>query len=192
MMLKTLSEGAKLSPLALLLNPTFWLVICVWTAFIGFYAADLGAERERLKQTEITARALEKQSEANEKVLAAERRLRTDNLKAFDTYRQEQAHADQARDQLLTDLRRDNLRLRIPVRNPVRPAAHDADRPAPEGTEREGFSEPAIEFSEHVVGLLTRGDTAIRKHALVVDAYERLRLACTAPPDQPTPPTTTE
>lgn len=178
-MLKAITEGAKLSPLALLLNPTFWLAICVWTAFVAVYCVDVGEERERLKQTELTARALEKQAEANERVLATERKLRTDNLKAFDTYRQEQLHADQARDQLLTDLRRDNRRLRIPTSSVCRaaPAAggETADRPLDEG-----FAELDERTTDALVSIASRGDTAIRKHAAVVDAYERLRLACTA------------
>lgn len=191
-MLKSIEEGAKLSPLALLLNPTFWLAICVWTAFIAVSAADYGAERERVKQVQMSADALEKQARANDEVLARERALRTADRTEFAKYKEEQAHAEEATRKRIADVERDNRRLRVPVRRPVCAGPADAGGTAGPDVVPEGFADLTAGASALLLDLTARGDTAIRKHAAVVDAYERLRLACTAAPDQPTPPTTTE
>lgn len=180
MIVKTIATSARTSPLGLLLNPTFWLVICIWTAVTALYCVDLGAERERFKQQALTIKALEAQEKAAAAVLKKERDLRAEDAAEFVKFQKETAHAEEAHMQLVSDLRRDVRRLRIPVRIIPAPSA-DAGGSAPDTSLGEGFAEPSIEFSEQVVDLLARGDSAIRKHAEVVDRYERLRIACTAP-----------
>lgn len=46
-MLKTVIEGARVSQFALLLSPTFWLFVCIWTAFIAGYGHHAGSESGR-------------------------------------------------------------------------------------------------------------------------------------------------
>lgn len=184
MLIKSLSEGAKLSPFALLLNPVFWLAIIGWTAFVAYYGFDVGAERERLKQTELTAKALQQQIDANELILKRERELRTADNKEFIDFKKEHDHAKENVVQFVTDLRRGDSKLRIP--SAVCHPAPAASAPSAPGVEQEGYAELGADDSVFLVELLARGDEAILKHATVVDLYENLRLACTAPPETET------
>lgn len=177
MIVKAIATGKSLSPFALLLNPAFWLCIIAWTVFTAYFARDYGAEQERFKQQALTIQALEAQEKAAAKVLADERQLRTDDRNEFIKFKEKDDHAHQISDQLLSDIRRDNRRLRVPVRRQVCPA-QDGSGPAAAGTGEEGYAELTVDFSEEIIGFLTRGDDAIRKHAEVVGRYERLRQAC--------------
>lgn len=188
-MLKTLMAGAKSSPLALLFNPTFWLAILAWTALTAYYGYDVGAERERLKNVQMTADALDKQSKANDKVLTRERKLRADDNRDFQTFKEKQDDAEKITRQRIADLQRDSVRLRVPIRRQVCAGQADGSGTARPDAGEEGFADLTAGAAEFLVNLTARGDDAIRKHSAVVDAYERLRIACTAPTDSPTPPT---
>lgn len=180
MIVNTIATAARTSPLGILLNPTFWIVICIWTAVTAIYCVDVGAERERFKQQKLTIDALEAQERAAAKVLEKERALRQADTADFIKFQEAQAHAEENARVVIADLERNNRRLRIPVR--IAPApAHDGSGPLADSARDEGFAEPTLDFSEQMVDLLSRGDSAIRKHAEVVDRYERLRITCTAP-----------
>lgn len=187
MIIKAISTGARLSPFSLLLNPTFWIVLLVWTALAAGYAYDYGMEKSRLEQQTITVKALEEQIAASSRVLKAERALRTADNAAFITFKEKQEHEQKITGQLVADLRSDNRRLRVPVRRPICAGPAAAGGPATTGPVEEGHSELTADAGEFLVGLLARGDDGIRKHAEVVDRYERLRTACTAPPPEIAP-----
>jgi hypothetical protein len=180
MIVKTIATSARTSPLGILLNPTFWIVICVWTALTAIYCVDVGAERERFKQQANTIEQLKDQADAAAKVLQRERDLRTEDRTEFARFKEESTHAKEHDDQLIADLRSDNRRLRVPIRRPAAPSA-DGSGSVAAGTGGEGYAELSADAGIFLVDLLHRGDEAIRKHGEVVDRYERLRIACTAP-----------
>jgi hypothetical protein len=188
MIVKAIATGARLSPFSLLWNPSFWIVVAIWTALVGFYCADLGAEQERFKQQANTIIQLEAQAKSAALVLQRERKLRADDSAEFIKFKEAQAHAQETTVQLIADLRSDNRRLRVPVRIPAAPGS-DAGGNAAAGTGEEGFADLTAGAAEFLVNLTARGDDGIRKHAEVVDRYERLRIACTAPVDTSIPPT---
>lgn len=172
--------GFRPSRFSLLLNPVFWLVQLALIALASFYWYDVGAEHERHAQQALSIKALEAQATANGIVLERERTLRAEDRTAFDKFKQEQSHAEKLSTQLIADLRRDTRRLRVPVRA-VCPADIDGSGTVAAGTGEEGHAELTADAGEFLVRLVTRGDDGIRKHAEVVDRYERLRSACTAP-----------
>lgn len=141
-------------------------------------AADALAEKGR------TAAAVKLQADADDKVLANERKQRQADAATFTTYRKEHENADQTTERVVADLRADNRRLRIPVQYTVRSAAPAAGGSAAGGPGEEGRADLTAGASEFLVRLTARGDEAIRKHAAVVDAYDHLRAACTAALEQ--------
>lgn len=171
------------------LNPLFWLVLLVWTlACFGIgalYGAEQVREAAKLEEQGRTVEAIQHVIDANAKVLANEKDLREQDRKRFTTYREEQTRATSETNRLISSLRRDAIRLRVPVRA-VCGAAPDGSGPAAAGTGAEGHAELTPDAGEFVVNLLARGDTGIRKHAAVVDLYENLRQKCSAPSTKPT------
>jgi len=177
MIFDTIKTSTKFAPFTLLLNPWFWLAIVAWTVLVACYAADWAGDNARVEQIQMTVQAMAEQKKAADKVLAKERQLRTDDRRSFDQFKKEHDDAKKDADRVIADLRRDNLRLRVPVRA-IYPATTDGSRSTAAGTGSEGHAELAPDAAEFVASLLTRGDSAIRKHAEVVDRYERLRGAC--------------
>jgi hypothetical protein len=173
-----------------LMDPRVWLAMLMWTMVMlglgALYGSEQAREEAAIETNRITVQALNRQATVNDTVLANERALRAQDRERFTTYREETAHAQEISDRLVADLRRDAIRLRVPVRS-VCSAPGDGSGPAATGTEREGHAELTQDAAEFVVGLLARGDTGIRKHAAVVDLYENLRQKCSAPisPNQP-------
>jgi hypothetical protein len=164
------------------LDPRFWLAFIIWTALVtlGAYAFGHSDATATAKVAEAgrTKIALAVLAAENDKELAKERQLRADDRAALDKFQLENSHAKAETDRLISDLRRDVVRLRVPIR-PSRQAEPAPGGPAPDGVGAQGQAELTADASEFVVGLLARGDEGIRKHAEVVDRYERLRLACT-------------
>lgn len=187
MIVKAISTGARLSPFSLLWNPSFWIVIAIWTALVGFYARDYGAEQERFIQQANTITQLEAQAKSAALVLQRERKLRADDRADYIKFQEDQKNAEKATAIVISDLRSGSRRLRIPV-NSVCSAADNAGGQAPERAVDDGRAELTAPASEFLVSIAARGDSAIRKHAEVVDRYEHLRIACTAPVDPPTNP----
>jgi prophage endopeptidase len=138
--------------------------------------------RDQLAEVTRTAKAVQAQADADAQVLADERALRHADQLAFTKYQQEQANAQEATNRLISDLRRGAVRLRIPVVGAVCAVAPDGSGPAAGGTGAQGYADLDPGTAENLVRLTDRGDSAIRKHAEVVDRYERLRVQCTTPP----------
>lgn len=182
-------------PLALLLNPWFILVFIVWTAavagFSGHYAAENAREVAAAAELVRTNAALEAQAKADAAVLAHERDLRMADRTSYNQFIREQNNAKAVADRLIADLRRDVVRLRVPVIRPAGAAEAVPGGPAAAGTGDSGYAELSPDAAGFLVGLLERGDEGIRKHKEVVARYERLRLACEKA-GQPITPTTTE
>lgn len=133
-----------------------------------------------------TFAAVSRQAELDAATLAREHALRVADRAEYDTYRKEQDHAQAAANRLISDLRRDVVRLRVPVIRPAGPAASDAGGPAAGRPGENGYAELSPDAGAFVVGLLERGDEAIRKHAEVVKRYNRLAEACSQPSQPPT------
>lgn len=176
------------------LDPRFWLAFIVWTGLVvlGAYAFGHSEATATAKAEEAgrTAQALAGLASENAKVLANERTLRAADRAALDTFQLKESHAKAETDRLISDLRRDVVRLRVPIRATGAAKPHPGGQ-APEQLGEEGHAELSSDGSIFLVGLLARGDEGIRKHAEVVDRYERLRLACndespTAQTAQPT------
>lgn len=145
----------------------------MWYGEHKAYAAAEAAEQKR------TAQAVQHQKDADALVLAVERAQRQADAERFSTYQKDHQDADKITERVVAELRADNRRLRVPVQHPVCAAAPVQGAAAAGGTGEEGHAELTADASVFLVGLLARGDEAIRKHAAVVDFYENLRAACT-------------
>lgn len=165
-----------------LLNPWILLGAIVWTALVATAGYMTGSERAtevaEAKAARLHAAALQQQIDADAELLRIEQDLRARDKAAYDNFYEESNRAETQADRLIADLRRDVVRLRVPVRYTC-PATEDAGRSAAAGTGTEGYAELDPGTSEALVTLTERGNSAIRKHGEVVDRYERLRLACT-------------
>ena len=174
-----------------LFDPRLWAaaILCIGLSFFAgsWHGADVATEKARVAEAGRTAKALAALAEENDKEMAKERVLRTADRTALNKFTKEHDDAQAQTDRLIADLRHDVVRLRIPIRAP-RAAQADAGGPPSSRTGEEGHSELSQDGAEFLVGLLARGDEGIRKHAEVVDRYERLRVACTSdsPTDVPT------
>ena len=170
-----------------LFDPRLWAaaILCIGLSFFAgsWHGADAATEKARVAEAGRTAQALAGLAKEKDAELAKERALRTIDRTALNKFTKEQEDAKAETDRVIAGLHRDVIRLRIPVRAP-RQATQDAGRPAAAATGEEGRAELTADASEFLVGLLARGDEGIRKHAEVVDRYERLRVACTT--DSPT------
>jgi endonuclease YncB( thermonuclease family) len=178
-------------PLALLMDPRFWLAVVLYTltvaATTGHYVSRYVTHEARLAEVQRTAAAVAEQAKADALVLADERALHKADLADFETYRKENTDAHAEKDRLIARLRAGTERLRVPVRQ-VCPAASDAGGPAAGGAGGEGYAELSPDASEFLVNLLQRGDDAIRKHGQVVDRYNRLLAKCTSARTSADPP----
>lgn len=157
---------------------------CLWSLalIIGtslYVAGELG-EAAKLEKARAVAAALQAQAVEHAQLLAGERALRAADAQKFTVFKQEQDRAQAEKDRFISDLRRDVVRLRVPIR-PRAPEGTPGTRPAATGSGDEGHAELTADAAQFVVDLLARGDTAIRKHGEVVDRYERLRLTCNNP-----------
>jgi hypothetical protein len=178
------------SGVGLLASPAFWLVILLWTLGVATaswcYSEHIATQEAQLDEAKRTATALDAKGKVDTAVLDRERQLRRSDRESFDKWRKEHSDADAKTERLVADLRADNRRLRIPVRA-VCPSAPNGGGPIAGGFGQEGYADLTAGAAEFLVRIAGRGDDAIRKHAEVVDAYERLRQKCTAPagPDAP-------
>jgi hypothetical protein len=173
------------------LDPRIWLAGIIWTLLVAIAGYMTGHETasdqaERV-QRENTVNANRTIAAMNDWRIEQSAALRLANNARFDSHRQQEAKAHEQTDRLIADLRSDNRRLRIPVR-----ACGNTETAASgtlaSGHQPQGYAELDGATSAALVAITRDGDDAIRKHALVVDAYEDLRKACTAPlpaPDQP-------
>lgn len=180
------------SLLGILLNPWCWLALIVWTGIVaagaGSYAAGEARKQAELDEQKRTTAALQAQATENEQVMLRERALRNADHTEFNKYFEDAEHEKAAATRLVADLRNDVKRLRVPIIRPVREETADAGGPTAAATGQEGYAELTPDAGAFLVGLLARGDEGIRKHAAVVDRYERLRLACTASSTTSEPP----
>lgn len=164
-----------------MLNPYVLLgalagALLIWGAgyATGYDRADDAAQ---LREATNLNRAMAGQRAEAAKVLKDERDLRKADAAAHAKFYEETQRAKESTDRLIADLRGNVKRLRVPVRYSC-PAAPDAGGSAAAGPGTEGYAELDGETSADLAALTIRGDTAIRKHAEVVDRYERLRLTC--------------
>lgn len=128
-----------------------------------------------------TEQALKEQRDADNRILAREKALRQADRDTFNQYREKDEEAHEKNDRLVADLRSGARRLRIPTVNPVCPAAPTAGGPASTNSEPQGYADVDPAVADNLIALTSRGDDAIRKHAAVVDLYNHLLEACTAP-----------
>lgn len=133
MIVKPIATAARLSPLALLLNPWFWLAICIWTAGIAVYAHEVGSESGRDKERAMWLRqanatkdaeiaALAKNGTAN---AALQTKFNQTNVKVSTGHETEvdKNRSDYSADRVAAD-RAGGLRIPSPVRAKCdRPAA---------------------------------------------------------------------
>ncbi|WP_168798512.1 lysis system i-spanin subunit Rz [Herbaspirillum sp. ST 5-3] len=166
-----------------LLDPRFWLAIVIWTAAVAFVSHDRGerlamkeAERKELKAS---VGALEDKIRIDAETREKERRLVRILDNRYDKYQQEELDAKAKADRLIADLRSHVRRLSIPVSYASCAAGANPAAGAAGGSSQEGRADITAGAGEFLVRLADRGDTAIRKHAEVVDRYELLRQACT-------------
>lgn len=173
----------NLATKAMPLNPMFWLALLIWTLLVAaggmIYGASETREAAQLVERKAVIKAMERQATADAKELEKERALRDADRATFNEYRKAQDHANTETSRLIADLRGATARLRVPTRSCA--PSQDAGGSAAGGTGQEGHAELSADAGVFVVGLLERGDTAIRKHAALVDLYESLRRACSAP-----------
>lgn len=166
-------------------DPRLWFAILILTvsAFAGgnWHGAREANKAAALAEAGRTATALAALVKENDKELAIERDLRSRDRARFDTYTTEKDHAKIQDDRLIADLRRDVVRLRVPIHTDGK-AAPDPARPAVDGAGNDGYAELGADAAVFLVELLARGDAGIRKHAEVVGAYARLRAACMQEP----------
>lgn len=171
-----------------LIDPRVWGVAVLWTVLVAFagnwHGSSTATEAARIDEAGRTATALQGQKDADAIVLADERKLRDEDKKRLDTFFKENDDAKNEDAQLIADLRSDNKRLRIPIIRAPDQAEAAGNRPAASGTGEEGYAELTPDAGVFLVGLLARGDEAIRKHAEVVDRFERSRLLCTSDPSE--------
>jgi hypothetical protein len=171
-----------------LLDPRLWLALVLWTAAVAFlsYQQGAGHERKEAERRELKASndALEEKARLDADATARQRHLARVLDNRHEKYFQEERDAKVKTDRLIADLRADNRRLSIPVRNPACPAGADPDAGTAAGTGAEGRADLTAGASEFLVRLADRGDAAIRKHAEVVDRYQLLQQFCEgrAPP----------
>jgi hypothetical protein len=161
------------------------LVSILMMLAIGFYGYHLGDKHATaaalVAEQGRTATALAKLAKEDKAVLDQERALRAIDRHNFDYFIQGEADAKIETARIISGLQRDVIRLRIPIR-PRGDAAAPEGGPAAGAAGEEGHAELTADASEFLVILADRGDEGIRKHAAVVDAYERLRTACTTDP----------
>lgn len=162
----------------------------IFSALVAGYAYGVHQANDVAEAAERgrTAAAVKAQKAADDKVLADERELRRLDADTFANYKRSHEDADKQTQAVISDLRSGARRLRPPAKCEVRAAAPDAGGPAPEPAGDEGRGELSPDASVFVVGLLKRGDDAIRKHAAVVDLYENLRAACSKEAPEPGTP----
>lgn len=173
-----------------LLDPRLWLaaiICCALSFFAGsWHGASVATDAAKVAEAGRTATALAGLAQADAKTLADERALRKTDRESFDKYTKEHDDAKAETDRVIAGLHRDVIRLRVPIRAP-RAAAPDAGGSPTTPVGQQGYAELTSDAAEFLVSLLARGDEGIRKHAEVVDRYERLRVACTSesPTDVP-------
>lgn len=166
----------------------FAVVLGCGAAVGHLYGVHQATAAAQVAEKARTAAALKAKGAEDALVLAAEQRQHAADKATFDKFKKEDTDAHHENDRLIADLRSDNRRLRVPVQHQACAPAPAAGGPAAGGTGEEGRAELTADAGVFVVGLLKRGDDAIRKHAAVVDLYENLRAACTAPiPDEVRP-----
>lgn len=176
-----------------ILDPRLWLAIIVLTVaalFIGMHFGAASSRQEAVaEEAKRTDAALKAKDKADKAVLADERDLRAKDQEAHDLYVKDKDRETAKTNAYINCLHAGRCALRVPVTiRADRDAKQDAAGPAAGGPGREGYAELTSDASHFLVDLLARGDNAIRKHAEVVDRYERLRVKCSAND----PPTTTE
>jgi hypothetical protein len=165
-------------------DPRAWLVglvlliICAVSSY--HYGSKHATEAAQLREARVVAAALEQRQKENDATLGRERQLRERDFKEYEKYTEARHEAEQETDRIIAGLRSDVIRLRVPIK-PRSPAAEaHPGGPVATGIEPEGQAELTADAGAFLVNLLARGDEGIRKHAEVVDRYERLRLACAA------------
>jgi hypothetical protein len=170
-----------------LFDPRLWLaaIICIALSFFAgsWHGASEATDKARVAEAGRTASALAGLAKEKDATIADERKLRAADRTAFDKYVKEQDDDTAAKDRTIACLRAGTCVVRVPIRAP-RKAPEDASGPATSGPREEGQAELTPDAGIFLVDLLARGDEGIRKHAEVVDRYERLRVACTS--DSPT------
>lgn len=177
-----------------LFDPRLWLGIVIWSVLAAGVSYQTGARVEakaaELRETKATAAALAEQAEENRIVLEQERAAYQSLQDRYNAYNQEKAREKIEVDALIADLRAANRRLSIPVRRAACPVRAGQDPAAAGGTGEEGRADLTPAAAEFLITIAAQGDTAIRKHAAVVDLYEQARKACAR--QLPIPSTTQE
>lgn len=159
---------------------TLSVMALVAAALFGFVAGRESAEDDaRLHQAKVNQAAYAEWSKTNLRTIERERELRRTERAAYEKYYATQENRNRETDRLVADLRRDAVRLRVPVRRDPQACAVPGGSLAA-GTGEEGHAELGADASVFLVGLLKRGDDAIAKHAEVVDRYDRLAAQCAA------------
>lgn len=165
------------------------VLVALVVGLIGFFMGlDSGRDSAKASAMKAAAAAYAKLTATNKATVEAERELRRVERTSYEKYYKAQEKKTYEADRLIADLRADTRRLRVPVRR-VPGACPVQGGSATAGTGEEGHAELSPDAGEFLVSLLKRGDTAILKHAEVVDRYDRLAAACAA---HNSPPPTTE
>lgn len=171
-----------------LLDPRFWGAIALWTAIVAFganwHGASVATEKAAAEEVVRTAAAVSAKGTADAKILADERKLRADDRKGYNDYVKETQDAHAEKDRTISCLRSGACRVLAPIRPPHQ-AQQASSGPAPAGPSQEGYAELSEEAGILLQVVGSEADDWVRKHAEVVDRYERLRVMCTAE-DPPT------
>lgn len=162
-----------------------WFALTVMLALaaglFGFVEGrDVEREAAKVKAMKEAAASYTELVRINSATVERERELRRTERAAYENYYATQEKRNRETDRLVADLRRDAVRLRVPVRRDPQACAVPSGSAAA-GTGEEGHAELSGNAAEFLVRLLQRGDDAIAKHAEVVDRYDRLAAACATP-----------
>lgn len=158
-----------------------FISLCVGLA--GFlWGMDRAEDNNRLATAKAVGNAWERWQLTNSNMRERERALREDERKNAATYLKTKEKQIEESNRIIADLHADNRRLRIPIRiqAAATPGAVSSGSVAG-GAGEEGYADLAPGAAEFLIRLADRGDDAIRKHAAVVDAYDRLAAACSVP-----------
>jgi prophage endopeptidase len=133
------------------------------------------AERKELK---VSNAALDEKIKVDAETRETERRLIRILDNRYDKYTQEESNAKAKTDLLIADLRSGAGRMSFPVSDKNYQTGTYPTSSAAAGSGEEGRADITAGAAEFLLRLTERGDTAIRKHAEVVDRYELQRQAC--------------
>jgi hypothetical protein len=147
---------------------------------IGFFMGlDAGRDAAKVTAMKAAAAAYTELVTINKQTVEDERALRMAERAEHTKYRATQEKRNHETETVIADLHAGARRLRIPVRRDAQ-ACPVPGGSTTAGTGAEGYADVTAGAAEFLVRLTARGDTAIAKHAAVVDSYDRLAAACAA------------